>query len=159
MYLSTSDKAKLIREEIKKELNLNSKKVSVKTRYSIDVGIKSIEAWVKFEEIEKIAKKYMSYERDERTGEILSGGNTFVFVDLDYDFMEKLDIEEADFFNETLVKAVENEGHTINYKDVNFNYSKEDNRFYTFKEGNCIGHSINLNDLKLRLLKAKYDLK
>jgi len=31
-------------------------------------------------EIEKIVGKYESIDRDERTGEILAGGNTYIFV-------------------------------------------------------------------------------
>lgn len=39
---------------------------------------------IDIKEIEQLAKGYESYERDEFTGEILSGGNTFVFVNYDY---------------------------------------------------------------------------
>ena len=34
--------------------------------------------------IEQLTKGYESYERDEFTGEILSGGNTFVFANYAY---------------------------------------------------------------------------
>lgn len=35
--------------------------------------------------VERIAMRYREVDRDERSGEILAGGNTFVFVDYDYD--------------------------------------------------------------------------
>lgn len=37
------------------------------------------------EEIKKIVKKYQSVSYDERSGEILAGGNTYIFVEYDFD--------------------------------------------------------------------------
>jgi len=39
---------------------------------------------IDIKEIEQLAKGYENYECDEVTGEILSGGNTFVFVNYAY---------------------------------------------------------------------------
>nr|DAV45700.1 MAG TPA: Large polyvalent protein associated domain 29 [Caudoviricetes sp.] len=80
-----TDKERLaaIRKELK-EHGYNNRRVSVRfSGYSaIYVTIKELA--INKKEIENIAMKYESYSRDERTGEILSGGNTFVFVDYDY---------------------------------------------------------------------------
>ena len=69
-----------------KKLGYNSRKISVRKQcngYSdaFYVTIKDIN--IDIEQIEKICKRFESYEVDERTQEILCGGNTFVFVEYD----------------------------------------------------------------------------
>lgn len=73
------DFATEIRQELKKR-GINSRMVSVKSGYCgysdyINVTIKTAE--VDIREVEKIVKKYQSIDRDERTGDILEGGNTY----------------------------------------------------------------------------------
>ena len=71
-----------IRKELK-EHGYNNRRVGVRyDGYAIWVTVKEFEIDIK--EIENIANKYENYSIDERTGEILQGGNTFVFVDYDY---------------------------------------------------------------------------
>ena len=66
-----------------KEHGYNNRKVGVRyDGYAIWLTIKDLAIDIK--EIEQLAKGYESYERDEFTGEILSGGNTFVFVNYAY---------------------------------------------------------------------------
>jgi len=73
------EQAKLIRAELKKELGLTSKDVSVKSDlYAVWVRIKNED--IEIEDVKNIAKKYESIDRCERTGEILQGGNSYVFV-------------------------------------------------------------------------------
>ena len=93
--LTERDEATVIRTRIKKELGLSSRDVSVKTQqggYSsaVNVKIKTKKGLAKMQEIEAIGNSKESIDRDERTGEILMGGNTYVFVDIDYKFKEKL---------------------------------------------------------------------
>lgn len=79
-----TDKERLaaIRKELK-EHGYSNRRVGVSyDGYAIRLTIKELA--IEMKEIESIAMKYESYSRDERTGEILSGGNTFVFVDYDY---------------------------------------------------------------------------
>lgn len=79
-----TDKERLaaIRKELK-EHGYNNRRVGVSyDGYAIRLNIKELA--IDKKEIENIAMKYENYSRDERTGEILSGGNTFVIVDYDY---------------------------------------------------------------------------
>jgi hypothetical protein len=71
--------AKNIRKELK-EINYTNKQVKVKTTPSQAINVDIIDWTVINEEVKQIAAKYESFERDEITGEILAGGNTFVFV-------------------------------------------------------------------------------
>lgn len=66
-----------------KEHGYSNRKVGVRyDGYAIWLTTKDLAIDIK--EIEQLAKGYESYERDEFTGEILSGGNTFVFVNYAY---------------------------------------------------------------------------
>lgn len=76
------DKAKEIRKELK-NMGINARMVSVTTRDAgyeerIDIKIKS--PAVDIEKVKAVALHFEEIDRDERTGEILAGGNTFVFV-------------------------------------------------------------------------------
>ena len=75
--------AKEIRSELKKELGLNSRNVSVRCPHygCIRVEVKNKDTQKHYEAIKAIAKKYEKVDRCESTGEILSGGNTYIFVD------------------------------------------------------------------------------
>jgi len=76
--MRTSDLRTAVRNEIK-NLGLGRKDVSVKVDvYSVTVQAKH-EA-VDLKQLQSTLSKFESYDRDEATGEILSGGNTFVFV-------------------------------------------------------------------------------
>lgn len=54
---------------------------------SVEVTVKS--ATIKFSRVEEIAGKFEKIDRCYATGEILCGGNTFVFVRADEDMMDK----------------------------------------------------------------------
>ena len=79
----SAEKAKIIRQELKQELNLNRTKVSVRAPHygCINVTIKDMDVCI--DQVEAIANKQQYYTRCEVTQEILSGGNMFVFVDYD----------------------------------------------------------------------------
>lgn len=57
---------------------------------AVRVKVKSSKALKVLGKIEHIADDLEKVDYDERTGEILAGGNTFVFVDIDYDLEKKL---------------------------------------------------------------------
>ena len=70
-----------LKKEIITKLGLKSSDLSVRYDGSYNISVKT---WFPISKIEEITKKYESIDRDERTGEILCGGNTFVFVTYDY---------------------------------------------------------------------------
>ena len=86
-YQSITEKAAIVRKSLK-GIGITSKQVSVKSGYSgydsvLRITIKDLT--VSYQTVENIAKHFEEYERDERSGEILEGGNTFIFTDYDYD--------------------------------------------------------------------------
>lgn len=80
--MTDSERLAAIRQALK-EHGYSNRKVGVRyDGYAICLTIKDLAIDIK--EIEQLTKGYESYERDEFTGEILSGGNTFVFVNYAY---------------------------------------------------------------------------
>ena len=96
------NETKEMRKEFK-ALGWNSKVIGVRyTRSgSIDVTVKS--ASVNFAHAKAIAKKYQDFQRCHYTNEILSGGNTFVFVNLS----KEAEIELAARYIEAVENVVE----------------------------------------------------
>lgn len=98
-------------KEIKKMLKENgidTKYVSIKHRYcgyseSYDITIKSVD--VDINEVEKLIKSFEQYERDERTGEILEGGNTYIIVQYDYNTLE----EANNKYNNDIINIINSE--------------------------------------------------
>jgi len=89
------EEAKYIREKLKKELGLSSRDVSVKSSYggtssSVRVTIKGIKGLMLKDKIEEIGKSQEDYDVDAYSGEILMGGNTFIFTNIDYKFEQEL---------------------------------------------------------------------
>ena len=80
--MTDSERIAAIRKVLK-EHGYSNRKVGVRyDGYAIWMTIKDLAIDIK--EIEQLSKEYESYDRDEFTGEILSGGNTFVFVNYAY---------------------------------------------------------------------------
>lgn len=81
-------------KEIKKYLKengINTQNISVKGSNcgyseSFNITIKDIN--IDIEKVRNLVKTFESYERDERTGEILEGGNTYIFVNYDYNTLK-----------------------------------------------------------------------
>ncbi len=108
-YLVTegASEAQRIRTALKKELKLSNRDVSVKARSggmssAVNVNIKTVKALQVMTKIEEIGTKEEYYTRDEATGEILGGGNTFIFTEIDYKFRQKL----ADTINNEMKKLI-----------------------------------------------------
>lgn len=83
--MTSTEKAKAIRAALK-EAGITSKQVSVKHRYcgyssSYHITIK--DANVSELQIKDICKSFESVDYDERTGEILEGGNDYILVERD----------------------------------------------------------------------------
>ena len=84
--MTSTEKAKAIRAALK-EAGITSKQVSVRHRYcgyssSYHITIKDCN--VSELQIKDICKRFESVDCDERTGEILEGGNDYIFVDRDH---------------------------------------------------------------------------
>lgn len=80
------EKAKEFKKELKQK-GYDLKDFSIRTRYNeMIVKIKNYK--VNKSEIEKIAFKYERVDYDEKLGEILAGGNDFVWVEYDVDFSQ-----------------------------------------------------------------------
>jgi len=95
------DKAKLIRKELKEELGLTSRQVSVRTSGSaIRCEIKDLN--VSKREVEEVANKQEHYRKDFATGEILLGGNTFINVVYNWNIVK----EESQKYKELIEKKV-----------------------------------------------------
>lgn len=83
--MSTAETAQ-IRQELK-NAGYGRNKVSVRHQwcgYSDAIHVTIKDKSIPLEDVKRIAKRQEYYERDERTGEILAGGNTYVFVQYDY---------------------------------------------------------------------------
>ena len=84
--MSDRERVQTIRQALK-EKGYNSRRVSVTYQiagYSAIIRVTIKELEINKAEIENIVKGFNEIDRDERTGEILEGGNTFVSVNYDY---------------------------------------------------------------------------
>jgi hypothetical protein len=91
-YESTKDIAKIFRDIVKEKYGLTSRDVSITARSysSVKISIKSTNALQYKTELEQIAKTKEKIDYDKYSGEILSGANTFVFVNIDRNFTKEL---------------------------------------------------------------------
>lgn len=111
------DLAKTIRNDLKKAGYKVPAQVTVKQRrggYStaLDVVIKDLH--VDFNDVSDIAQKYEEISRDVRSGEILSGGNTFIFVKYDYRAEEAAKEMYRPKVIEIIQQGLADEGRPIN---------------------------------------------
>lgn len=114
--MTNKERSAAIRAEIKK-LGYNSRQVSVRSRicgYSDETRIEVKDLSCDIKAIEKACMKFESIDYDQYSGEILSGGNTYIFVQYDYDAISKAteaNIEKA----ENLVNDVDD--YYVLFKD------------------------------------------
>lgn len=106
-----------IKKDLKKK-GYTSRQVSVtKRRGGFNVAIRLLikdMLNVDLDFIDSIVKKYESFDRDERTGEILSGGNTFIFVEYDYSSINK---DYADIMQKLINKLVALKGRFLELRN------------------------------------------
>lgn len=84
--MTDRERVEAIRKTLK-EKGYNSRRVGVTYQiagYSAIIRVTIKESGIAKSEIENIVKHFNEIDRDERTGEILEGGNTFVSVNYDY---------------------------------------------------------------------------
>lgn len=83
--------AKEIKDFLKTK-GIDIKSIRVSSGSSIEV--KLLDPKLDYDQIESLLKEeYESVHRDDATGEILSGGNTFVFIEYDYDLIKTVQEE------------------------------------------------------------------
>lgn len=80
MIMTDAAAASEIRSSLKKLLGYTNRQVSVVAR-DCAIWVKAKVAGLDLQKIYDIAMKYQIVDRDEKTGEILCGGNRFIFVD------------------------------------------------------------------------------
>lgn len=80
MIMTDAAAASEIRSSLKKLLGYTNRQVSVVAR-DCAIWVKAKVAGLDLQKVYDIAMKYQFVDRCEFTGEILCGGNTFVFVD------------------------------------------------------------------------------
>jgi hypothetical protein len=66
----------------------------------IQILIKSFDAFKCYHDIEKLIHKYENVDRDPYNGEILCGGNTYVFMDYERDILKPYVEKELTFANQ-----------------------------------------------------------
>ena len=94
ILLEATTEAKFIRDEIKKRFKLTNRDVAVKAHNysmgsSVRVEIKSPKALPFYNKIKEIGSSKERVHRDD-FGNILGGGNTYIFVEIDWKFRDKL---------------------------------------------------------------------
>ncbi|GIJ95429.1 hypothetical protein CAPN002_26470 [Capnocytophaga stomatis] len=86
--MNTQEKLNAIRTQLK-ELGYSNRQISVQQKFAgfeevIRIIFKFMPSDELFEQVKQLARKYKSVDYCERSGEILSGGNTFVDVSIDW---------------------------------------------------------------------------
>lgn len=119
-----AERSKMIRDKIKAELGYNSRQVSIRSGdcgYSDYTKITVKDLSCDIDAIKQIAKSFESIRYDEYCGEILSGANTYINIEYDWEILRKA--EEAEL--ENAEKAI---------KDAS-DLTKRKQCFYTDKKG------------------------
>ena len=129
-----------IRKELK-TAGYKTRDFSVRVRdslYDTVVSIKIKNPKIKKSKVEEITKKYQFVEHDERTYEILAGGNTYIFVDYEYGVVEEAAAELLQVAEMVLNNKEKYDGHKIadnGAKSVNINHY-EGNEWILFESDN-----------------------
>lgn len=99
--------------QLRKDLKvygLTNRDVSITTQNGvwddkINVHLKTILALKLHNEIEKLAYNYESIDRDVRTMEILTGGNTYIFISYEYDLLDEYSVKYQTIAEKLFSKA------------------------------------------------------
>ena len=127
-----------IRKDLK-AAGFAAKDISVRVSYvtydtSVRVTVKN--PLVRLSEVEKIVKKYDEIDWDERTGEILAGGNTYVHCQYEYGIFDKI-AEAYTPEAETILNSDFGDGKVLTVeknKDKEINIHKVDNCTWNLSE-------------------------
>ena len=145
--MDTADHAKAIRTALKGQ-KITGRQVSVRTdRYSMGSSIRITikDAAVSKDAVEAIAAEHEDVRRDEH-GEILNGGNRFVFVDYDYDALVPVrDAIRDDVIDICIrVTTIERDSIVPVTGNIGVSFDTWGDRFkvWTLGDGNCIGSGL-----------------
>ena len=123
--MTNKELSQSIRNELKNH-GYTSKAVGVSVKdcgYSTSVHVKIKSPEVSRKEIENLLNHRNDYERDERTYEILNGGNTYIFVDYEIGIFDEVAQEWA----ATALGAIKSKTETTKIFDglylINFEHS------------------------------------
>lgn len=161
MFLSNKERSAAIRAELKK-LGYNSRQISVRSGncgYSSYSTIRILDLSIDIKLVEEACLKFNDVDYDERTGEILEGGNTYVSVEYDWKTLAIAEDEQMPKV-EKVVAELENQIHIIKKGDVEFVLGKNDMGFYMscHEAGEDFGsvkiNTPNVQDYKWRLARA-----
>jgi hypothetical protein len=106
-YVSVKESAAIVRNALKAELGLTSRQVSVRAdSFSMGSAVRvSIKAPVSREKVEQIANGQQRISYCEYSGEVLSGGNRYVTVDYDWQWVKA--------YGEQFVEKLPTDGETV----------------------------------------------
>jgi hypothetical protein len=128
-YISITDKAKMLRSEIKSKLGLNCREVSVTTSgggydSSIHVYLKTLKAMTHYQEVEKLASKLEHIDYDPYCGEVLCGGNTYVNVGCDRSVLREFSTKYLELATKVYNELTEETGGkcVLTINGVDFHY-------------------------------------
>lgn len=121
--MTNAERSKAIRDRIKAELGYNSRQVGIRSSdcgYSDETRITVKDLSCDIDAIKKIAESFESIRYDEYSGEILSGANTYIFVDYDYRILNEAKQAELENAEKAIIDAVS--GNQVFFKDKDFEY-------------------------------------
>ena len=117
--MSNAERSKAIRDRIKAELGYNSRQVGIRSSYcgysdETRVTVKDLSCDI--DAIRKIAESFESIRYDEYSGEILSGANTYIFVEYDYRILDEATKAELENAEKAICEAVSGKNQVF-FKD------------------------------------------
>lgn len=144
--MTSIEKTKAIRAALK-EAGITSKQVSVKHRYcgyssSYHITIKN--GNISEMQVKDICKRFESVDYDERTGEILEGGNDYVFVERDQNILG-YGSEYLDAVKNALAK-LERDGQGVKIEGTRWTLFKEQCWYF----GSCHDYKLSLDVSRFR---------
>ena len=161
-YMSNKERSAAIRAELKK-LGYNSKQVSVRSGYCGYSSYSTITIYdlsIDRKLVEEAVLKFKDVDYDERTGEILEGGNTYVRVEYDYKTLALAENEQMPKVEKTIAELKSNQQVRIKKDHVEYAIGKNDTEFYVacYEAGENFGHvefnTPNADAFKWRLARA-----
>lgn len=151
-------KAQILKKELKnqgisiKDISIRKVNCGYSTAFEVVISDPNIDK----DQVEKILSKYESYERDEFTGEILQGGNTYILVSYDYDAFDKVIADNLEEAKSLLVKSKSNNGCGLDVGGIALLfYSKKDNQTFLCKDGYLVRNIYNAEQLSKYIFTLK----
>lgn len=154
---TVATKAKEIRQKLKSELDLTSKDVSVTSKSysmgsSIDIKVKSAKAVKLIDKIKSFADSKKNVRRCEASGEILSGGNTYISTEICWQFEREMHSLILPMLESAKAEAEKQGKDYFELKELGFYVSIGD-------EWKCHARdtSLNINDIEASFTAYSWD--